>query len=81
MNDLSLMEAEADIYKAVIKLSEYSNTLNETVHLLNFSSLETQDVEFKKKFHKVLLSVSSAQYATIQLFETICLAHKCPLTD
>ena len=40
MNDLTLMESEADIYKAVNKLMEFSKTLTDTVHLLDFSSQE-----------------------------------------
>ena len=80
MNDLILMESEADIYKAVSKLLEFSKTLTDTVHLLSFSSQEEKSAQFRKQFYEVLCSINSAQLSTIGLFEMLCIAHGNPLT-
>jgi len=81
MNDLVLMESEADIYKAVIKLMEFSKTLTDTVHLLNFSCQEEKSAQFRKQFYEVLCSINKAQLSTIELFEMLCVAHGNPLTN
>lgn len=75
MNDLLLMEAEADIYKSIEKLSGYHNSMSNTVHLVNFSSHDEDQVKFLSTFHRVLVKTRDAQNATIKLFETICRAH------
>lgn len=75
MNDLLLMEAEADIYKAIEKLSEYHKTMSNTVHLVNFSSHEEDDVKYLNTFYRVLVRTMDAQKSTIKLFETLCKAH------
>ena len=80
MNDLTLMESEADVYKAISKLMDFSKTLTDTVHLLNFSSKEDDATRFRNQFYEVLCSIHEAQLSTIQLFEMLCIAHKNPLT-
>lgn len=75
MNDLLLMEAEADIYKSIEKLSHYHNSMSNTVHLVNFSSHDESDIKFLSTFYRVLVRTRDAQNATINLFETICTAH------
>ena len=79
MNDLTLMESEADIYKAVNKLMDFSKTLTDTVHLLDFSSQEEHSDNFRNQFYEVLTSINAAQLSTIKLFEILCIAHGNPL--
>ena len=81
MTDLVLLQSEADIYKAVSKLLQFSQTLNDTVHLLNFSSKEEQSAQFRKQFYEVLSSIHQAQLSTIELFEMLCIAHGNSLTE
>ena len=75
MNDLLLMEAEADIYKAIQKLSDYHQSMSNTVHLVNFSSHEEDDVKYLSTFYRVLIRTMEAQNCAIKLFETLCTAH------
>ena len=80
MNDLTLMESEADVYKAISKLMDFSKTLTDTGHLLNFSSKEEESAKFRNQFYEVLCSIHEAQLSTIKLFEMLCIAHGNPLS-
>ena len=75
MNDLLLMEAEADIYKAIQKLFEYHQAMGNSVHLLNFASHEEEDVKYLFTFYRILVRTMEAQASAIGLFEVICKAH------
>lgn len=75
MNDLQLMEAEADVYEALQRTSNHMQQLHEHAHMLNYKSSEEVHLEFRKSFYSLLVKINDSHSTLIRVFETLCEAH------
>lgn len=81
VDDLQLMEAEADIYNSLSRITEHLQRLNEGAHLLNYKSSHDDDVEFRKSFYSLLVKIHESQSSLINLFEAVCQIHNATYKD
>lgn len=75
MNDLQLMEAEADVYEALGRTVYHLQQLHEHAHMLNYKSSEEVHLEFRKSFYALLAKIHDSHKSLISLFEMLCDIH------
>lgn len=81
MEDLKIMECEADIHDALGRLSHHLNHLHQGAYLLDYKSITPEAVNFRIEFYKYLKSISDAHQSVLRLFEVTCQANGVTYTD